>query len=1274
MTADITIYLRGGTYSLDAALILGSSDSGKNGHRVIYKAYQNEKPYLSGGAPVTGWSHVGNNIYKAAYAGPGFRQLYVNGRRAVRARLPNKTNDLTFGPYYRITGWDASGRRVRINASEIANWSGLQEIEMVVKRHWTQSRFRINRFQVEGNQAWVYFQEPESSIETWQPDGGPPGWDAGQTFYFENSIDLLDVSGEWFLNRAANEVYYSPRPGENMTTAEVVAPELDVLLKIDGAENISFEGLVFEHANWDMPNDARIEIQAGMRRGYSRIFIPGGIQVVRSHHIRFTGNTIRFFGGAGIELSHSTHDNVIDGNLITDIAGNGIQLYINVNNSTPSAGQECRGDSIINNTITKTAQDYTGGVGILATYANSLVVEHNEVFDLPYTGISIGWGWTDSTTNLRDNLVRYNHIHHVTQLHDDGGAIYSLSKSPNTIYSHNYLHNIETSEWAEEYANAGVYLDAGSTSIMVERNVVGRIARCTFLAWNQPSYAHNTFRNNWYAQGDGICVQGNITLENNTPVANGAWPAEAQAIINAAGPNVTATPTSTPTPVPPTATPTPVPPTATPTATWTPGGPTATPTPTPPPPTATPVPRGQGPFNGPHYIPGRIEAEDFDYGGPGVAYSDTTPQNNGDSTYRAGEEVDVEMISGVTDNGHAVAWNEPGEWIEYTINVTATGNYDFGFRLLSQVTSGQFHAEIDGTNVTGTITVPRTGDWYTDNWTTINVPDISLAAGEHVLRIATEAGWYNHNFLDVTAAAPSTTPTPTPTPAPGGPTATPTPTQTPARTPIATPTSTPSPRTSSPTRTPTPTKTPTPTRTPTPTGGKPGNGPNNLVTVPVVAHVDGVGGTPWRSDVSIANRNSIPQKLKFVYLPDRGEKLAKTRVLKPYSTLLLKDMVKNFLGGKDGKGPLQIEVLTDDTDSPSAISRTYAARNFGNLGSGLSADIALSTGEFTMPGLIHDADYRSNITVMAGPEKDVSAHFQLYRGLDGGVSGLEKRIIKAGSVGQWSIEKLFPGKTRTGQAMTAKVILSQPGIAFASLVDNASTDSAVFLGKQAAKSWIVPVVAHIPGKDDTLWTSTVTLWNSNTSVAEIELEYLPENTNNLTGGIRAAPFLLGGYDTYSLKDVLRTRFGITKGKGVLVIRATKPITVTSRVFTDGPGGGTSGNGVRTVHSSALVDGEAVLPGVRMLNGFRTNVGVVTGSAWATMEFRLRDADGMLLAQKFVEVPPRSLKQLSMGKLFGNKLKAPDPVGSLVVASGTEFLAYLTVIDGTSQDPLFMMSR
>ncbi len=164
------------------------------------------------------------------------------------------------------------------------------------------------------------------------------------------------------------------------------------------------------------------------------------------------------------------------------------------------------------------------------------------------------------------------------------------------------------------------------------------------------------------------------------------------------------------------------------------------------------APESPSAFNGPHAIPGRIEAEDFNIGGPGVGYSDATVENSGDSLYRDGEGVDIKTISGAADNGHATGWNEAGEWLEYTIYVTVASDYTFGFRLLSASPTGQLHAEIDGVDITGVVNVPLTGEWNTDSWVTVEVPGVRLAEGEYVLRLVTDAGWYDLNHVDITLA------------------------------------------------------------------------------------------------------------------------------------------------------------------------------------------------------------------------------------------------------------------------------------------------------------------------------------------------------------------------------------------------------------------------------------------------------------------------------------------------------------------------------------------
>jgi hypothetical protein len=234
----------------------------------------------------------------------------------------------------------------------------------------------------------------------------------------------------------------------------------------------------------------------------------------------------------------------------------------------------------------------------------------------------------------------------------------------------------------------------------------------------------------------------------------------------------------------------------------------------------------------------------------------------------------------------------------------------------------------------------------------------------------------------------------------------------------------------------------------------------------------------------------------------------------------------------------------------------------------------------------------------------------------------------------------------------------------------------VFLGKEASTIWIVPVVAHVEGAEETFWSSSVAIWNAGATTTTVDLEYLPEKTDNQTGGLMAPLVSLEPYGTRNLDDVVLNELGITDGKGVLVVKASQPITVTSRVFTDCavcPLHGTSGNGVRTVPASAIKAGTAVLPGVRMMDGFRTNVGFVTGDQGATFGCTLYDSDGTVRAQGTVTVPARSLKQRSIEQIFGGSAVV-DPVGMLTVESADPFLVYMTIIDGTSQDPVFVMPQ
>lgn len=515
---------------------------------------------------------------------------------------------------------------------------------------------------------------------------------------------------------------------------------------------------------------------------------------------------------------------------------------------------------------------------------------------------------------------------------------------------------------------------------------------------------------------------------------------------------------------------------------------------------------------------------------------------------------------------------------------------------------------------------------------------------------------------------PSNTPTPrpptatqTPTWTPGGPTATPTPTPTWTRTATAGgPTSTP---------------TRTPTRTPTSAQPTPTTGPS-LVTVPVVVHTEGVGGTSWRSDVVISNQNSSSQTVRLTYQTDAKAAFSKNRTLAGFGTLLLEDLVVDLFRAGDGRGPLDVEVVSGPKGAPVVVSRAYSESSHGNLGSGLPADVIPSTDVVSLPGLLHDNDFRSSVAVTAGDEA-VWATFDLYRGGDGLVAGGVKRKIEAGEQNQWLISKIFPDLARQGVPMTVRVTLARPGIVYATLVDNDSTDSAVFLGKEPATNWIIPAVARVPGAGGTFWSSSVSLWNTTGTACWVDLEYLPEKTDNSRGGLFAPRFKLNPYESRKIADVLLEKFRIENGKGTLIVKTTRPISVTSRVFTGCetcPQGGTSGNGVRTAPAVALAAGTRVLPGVRVLDGFRSNIGVVTSNQSVSFTFDLRDEGGTLRATAFKTVLPRTLQQWGIGKLFGTNFVEPDPAGSVVVSADRPYLAYMTVIDGSSQDPVFVMPQ
>ena len=150
----------------------------------------------------------------------------------------------------------------------------------------------------------------------------------------------------------------------------------------------------------------------------------------------------------------------------------------------------------------------------------------------------------------------------------------------------------------------------------------------------------------------------------------------------------------------------------------------------------------------PWTVPGQIEAENFDNGGQGVAYFDTTPTTNSGAVYRPNEGVDIEATAD-TGGGYDVMKTKAGEWLQYTANLSATGTYAVELRVASLGGGGIVRVDVDGVDVTGPLTIPNTGGWQA--WTTIRSNGVALASGIHRIRLvfvsAGANGIANVNFL-----------------------------------------------------------------------------------------------------------------------------------------------------------------------------------------------------------------------------------------------------------------------------------------------------------------------------------------------------------------------------------------------------------------------------------------------------------------------------------------------------------------------------------------------
>jgi hypothetical protein len=338
---------------------------------------------------------------------------------------------------------------------------------------------------------------------------------------------FLDEPYEWFLERNEGLLYLVLPPGTNPEDCSIVAPLTEKLLLLEGQENdpvrnINFEGITFSHCAFFLPESGYAGIQAchfdPREGGKTWNIVPSSVEGRWLENIIFHDCSWENLGGSGIRLGTGARNCLVSNSRFNDISGNGIMIGEGNERligespwwqSTP--GQVAIGNRIENCQVTAVGQQFFGAVGIWSGITAGTILKNNDIFNLPYTGISAGWLWSAEPTPCREVRIEGNHIHHIMQTLSDGGGIYTLGLQPDGMILNNHIHDVEINAGRAE--SNGMFLDEGTSGMTIANNLIYNTAKSP-LRFHRAST--NMVRENVLVCGEGLPP----VRYNNTPVEN----------------------------------------------------------------------------------------------------------------------------------------------------------------------------------------------------------------------------------------------------------------------------------------------------------------------------------------------------------------------------------------------------------------------------------------------------------------------------------------------------------------------------------------------------------------------------------------------------------------------------------------------------------------------------------------------------------------------------------------------------------------------------------
>ena len=466
---------------------------------------------LSGGVTIKDWhtdtlngrrvwtAHIG----KVLLEGRRLRQLWVNDVRRPQSRYPKRG-------YLRVaavpevqasTVWTEGQWSIKTEPDALPNWRTLAGSECVLMTRWTESHLPVTEWSRD-SLSMRFSLRSVFRIDPQDP------------YYLLNVAEGMDTPGEWLWDEAHESVHYVPMPGENPKRITAVIPTLACLLVIQGkpesneyVRHLAFRGITFSHTEWGVDENTVAEMVVPRTGGFlqAAVGVPAAIDAEGMRNGSFEGCTVTHAGTYGLAVRSGSRFVDISSCSFTDLGAGGIK--IGETKIPADSSRFTSHNTIVDCTIANAGLIFHGAIGIWVGESPANRIIHNHIYNLYYSGISLGWTWGYGPSITGNTLVLLNHIHHIGVRTDgdgfilaDMGGIYVLGARWETIIRRNVFHDIG----ARVYGGWGIYYDEGTTGAISEENIVYRTSHEGF---HQHYGKENVFRNNIIAYGTGYQVK-----------------------------------------------------------------------------------------------------------------------------------------------------------------------------------------------------------------------------------------------------------------------------------------------------------------------------------------------------------------------------------------------------------------------------------------------------------------------------------------------------------------------------------------------------------------------------------------------------------------------------------------------------------------------------------------------------------------------------------------------------------------------------------------------